>query len=738
MPENNKTINSQQHFRTTATRPAEMAGGMSMTPKEIIDILRRHLILIAVMTFLGSCAGVSSWVLLKRYAPKFTASTYIEVLSPVQNDPSVIGGALPNKDISYEFRFSKAALIKQQGNLQELLKRDAIRSTHWFKKFDNNITDAIESLKKNFGVTADRNSSYIIVNMTCTDPVESALIVNEMVDLFIKSQQNTAAAGVAEKLKLLRYRESAFREKIRSFNNSLSELRQSSGITQLERGNSNNNERHTTTSKLANLEIEIVKLDADIEQVRASVDNYENRAVSDDIVERDTENDVIVRSLIQRMTNLEAELAQKQTNLGENHREVLKLKEILRQTIADKDARSIAKARQLRQSDVTVAKDQLSILTNRMAKLQELRAQTEMEQRELDRTRATYDQLVSDREETQNNLFAVQEQISKYNQIKDASESAKVRSMGLAQVPLEMSSPKLKIFAPGGFMLGFMLGVGLAFLIELMNNLLKSPSDVIKHTNVPLIGMITHSSLEVATKKADMWRVVSEHPFSIMSECYRQFRTNLKLSTSTDSQQVLFVTSGNAEEGRTTVAVNSAYVFAAENQRVLFIDTNFRRPTAKKIFHTTINDTAYGLSDYLDGECELSQLIRSSGITGIDVIDSGKLPASPAEILAGEKMAELIKHSRANYDRIILDGPPMLVSDAKSLAAIADGTILVFNTAITNRGAAKRIARELREANVHILGAVLIGVKILKGGYFREMVSSYQDYQSPQPVGAQG
>ncbi|MCD4831299.1 MAG: polysaccharide biosynthesis tyrosine autokinase [Anaerohalosphaeraceae bacterium] len=731
MPENKNPINSTQTARANVRKTTEMAGGMSMTPKEIVDILRRHLILITIFTFLGSCAGISGWVVLKKYAPKFTAKTYIEVLSPVQSDPSVIGTAMPNKDIAFEFRSSKATLIKQQGNMQELLKRDAIRDTDWFKKFDNDITKAIDSLKKHFGVTADRNSSYIIVNMTCKSPVESALIVNEMVDLFLRAQQNTAAAGTAEKLKLLRNQESAFREKTRSLNSSLAELRETSGITQLDSGDGRS-KIHTTTAKLSSLEIEKVKLEADMEQIRTTVENYEKRELSDDVLERNTENDMIIRSLIQRMSNIEAELAQKQTNLGENHREVQKLKELLRQTAADKEARSSAKTRQLRQSDVTLAKDQLSILTNRMAKLEELRARTELEQRELDRTRATYDQLIADREETQNNLFAVQEQISKYNQIKDAAESSKVRSMGLAQVPLEMSSPSIKIFGPGGFMLGFMLGTGLAFLIELMNNLLKSPSDVIKHTNVPLLGMITHNSLEGITKKADMWRVVSESPFSIMSECYRQFRTNLKLSTDTYSQQVLFITSGSAEEGRTTVAVNSAYVFAAEGQRVLFIDTNFRRPTAEKIFHSTAEDIGYGLSGYLNNRCELPQLVRPSGITGIDVIDSGKLPENPAEILSGERMDALIKYAKENYDRIILDGPPMIVSDAKTLAAIADGTILVFNTAITKRGAAKRIARELNEMNANLLGAVLIGVKILKGGYFREMISSYHDYQKPQ------
>ena len=484
------------------------------------------------------------------------------------------------------------------------------------------------------------------------------------------------------------------------------------------------------------LRLKRLKLEADIEQVRASAANYEERKVSDEIVQRDTENDPVVIGLIQRITSLEVELARKLTNLGENHREVQQLREVLRQTIAEKDARGNSKALQIRDSDVTTAKDQLSIMTNRLAKLEEMRAQTENEQRELDNARATYDQLVSDREEAKNKLFSVQEQISKYNLIKQDTETAKVKPVGLAPAPLEMSSPRLLVFAPGGTFLGFLLGVGLAFLIELLNDLLRTPSDVMKFVNVPLLGMITHKDIDDGTKNADMWKVARQLPFSMISECYRQFRTNLKLSSDSDTQKVIFVTSGNAGEGRTTVAANTATTFAAEDKRVLLIDANFRRPSSYKIFPNSNGHPAgteqndKGLSGYLTGSCSIKEIIRPTGIDEMDVIDSGILPANPAELLGGERMAELIRYSKEHYDHVIIDGPPMLVSDAKAIASQADGTVLVFNTAITRRGTAKRIVRELKEINTNVLGAILIGVRVLKGGYFRELFESYQEYQN--------
>lgn len=705
----------------------------NITPKEILDILRRHLFLIISLAIFGAMAGTAGWVILAKYLPKYTATTYIEVLQPGQTDPTMIGTQLATKDIAFEFRSSKAELIKQQNMLQELIRRDVVRETDWFKHFNKDVPKIIKALRKYLDVTPDRNSNFIIISMTCGSAKEAALIVNQMVDLFVKSQQTTAESDVSQKLKDLSNEENDLRDKLRNLNNSLTDIRRSTGITQLETGNNEQRFVNTITQKLGELEVEKVKLEADIEQVRASTTNYEGRRFSDEIVQRETETtDPVLVNLLQQINSLQMELSRKLTNLGENHREVQQLKEVLRRTIADKDARSDSKSVQIRNSDVINAKDQLAVLTNRLAKLEELRAQTENEQKELDNTKAAYDQLVSDRDEAKTKLFNVQEQISKYNLIKQDAESSKVKPIGLAPEPLERSFPKLVVFLPGGTFLGLMAGIGLAFLIEVLNDLLRTPSDVMKYVNIPLLGMITHKDFDDGVRNVDMSKVAKSAPLSIISECYRQFRTNLRLSANPDSQKVIFVASGKAGEGRTTIAANTAVTFAAEDKRVLLIDANFRRPSSYKIFPNgqISGETISGLSAYLTGRVGVDEILRPAGCENVDVIDSGQLPDNPAELLGGNRMTELIKYAKAHYDRVIIDGPPMLISDAKALALQADGTVLVFNAAITRRGTAKRIVRELNEVNANILGAVLVGVRILKGGYFREMLDSYQEYQN--------
>ena len=145
-----------------------------------------------------------------------------------------------------------------------------------------------------------------------------------------------------------------------------------------------------------------------------------------------------------------------------------------------------------------------------------------------------------------------------------------------------------------------------------------------------------------------------------------------------------------------------------------------------------IEHSDFGLSNYLMGQCRYDELVRSSGIEGFDVIDSGPLPLNPAEILGNVQMDNLLEKGRQDYDYIVIDGPPLLVSDAKTLAYKVDGTIIVFNAALTKRGAAQRALRELQNVNANIIGTVLLGVRTMKGGYFQEIYQSYQDYQQAQ------
>jgi len=396
-------------------------------------------------------------------------------------------------------------------------------------------------------------------------------------------------------------------------------------------------------------------------------------------------------------------------------------------------------AEQTRQALLQDAEDQLIVLQQRYAELEKLRQEWEAKKRDLDLARVQYRQRETIRDERKRMLDSIKAQIEKLRIMREDPETPKVQFVGYAPEPLEVSFPRWKVFFPGGTMLGFMFGVGLAFLLELLNDLVRTPRDVSRYLHIPLLGVIPDADEDKQIAGINPCLIVRQAPYSITSESYRRCRTNLKLSSFAESLKVLLVTSGAAGEGKTSVTVNLAETFVAENKEVLLIDANFRKPALTSIFPVpkveseTNEQPEFGLSILLAGLCGYREIIRPSGIEGLSIIDAGPLPSNPTELLGGAQMTQLLKHQRQNYDYIIIDGPPvLLVSDAKLLAKVVDGTILIFNAAATRRGAAQRTIRELREVDAKIIGCVLFAVKAMKGGYFREQFRSYREYEKLQ------
>ena len=732
------------------------AGTAVLTPKDIFGILRRHILMIVSMTVLGLIIGGVSWYLLLKYYPKYTAQTTIKVLPPVEKDPTTIGGAQVAKDIQYGSRLSMAAIIKQQSTLENLLKRDKVRETNWFRSFgeikDKRITKAVRDLKKHFGAHAQRDGDYIAVSMTCGDKEEAALIVNEMVTLFLASQGRTKKEDITARLAGLAEQRIRVQRDVDSAERALDDVRKRWKITDLEQRYFQN----TITLRLNDLELQENELTLTISQIQASIGTLERQATGpiNEQVEDLIENDPTVVMLTRQIVSLEASLAGRLTKFGENHRVVREIQEQINETRDRRASRRAEIAEQTRQANFKNAQDQLIVLLNRLEQLKKMRQEATAQKRDLDLARVQYGQRVDIRDERKQMLDSVKAQIEKLKMMYDDPETPKVKFAGMAPAPLEVSSPKWKIYFPGGMMLGLMFGIGFAFLVEMLNDLVRTPRDVGRFLHIPLLGVIPDAAEDdQQTHGIDLSLIVRQAPYSIISESYRRFRTNLKLSSSSQSVKAVLVSSGAPGDGKTSVAVNLATTFVAESKKVLLIDANFWRPGLHAIFprqqvrgegsgfaeesqgevSEAGGQSEFGLSTLLTGLCGYQEVIRSSGIEGFDIIDSGPLPANPAELLGAEQMNQLLKHQRECYDYIIVDGPPvLLVSDVKTLARVVDGTVLVFNAGATRRGAALRTIRELREVNATIVGCVLFAVKAMKGGYFTEQFKSYQEYQKPQ------
>jgi capsular exopolysaccharide synthesis family protein len=631
--------------------------------------------------------------------------------------------------------------------LENLIDKDKIQATKWFQRFGDVrserhkcIRKAFKDLMKRFGAHPERDREFVAVSMTCGDKEEAALIVNEMVTLFLASQGVTEQREIKQKLVNLENEKLSVQRDLDAAERSLEEVRERWGIVDLEdpRGRYIQN---PIEIKLNDLELEQTDLLLNISQLQVTMEALERQATGPvtEQVEALIENDPTTVLLTQQLEVLKARLAGTLTTFGENHRSMRQLREQINETRVRKENRRAEIAEQTRQANLQNGQDALVMLLGRLEELEKQRKEAETKKRDLDLARIQYAQRLAIRDERREMLDAVKAQIESYRIIHDDPETPKVLSVGPAPEPLEVSSPRWEFYFPGGTVLGLLCGVGLAFLIEMLNDLVRTPRDVGKYLHIPLLGVIPDAAEDKQVRDVDLCHVVRQAPYSVISESYRRFRANLKLSGSAESLKVLLVSSGMPGDGTTSVSVNLAATLVAENKKVLLIDANFRCPSLQKIFPKAESGGAeagrgdLGLSTLLTGLCSYEDAKRSNIVEGLDIIDSGPLPSNPAELLGSPQMQQLIKDRRNSHDYVIIDGPPvLLVSDAKVLAKFVDGTALVFNAGATRRGAAQRTIQELGAVNATITGCVLFAVRAMKGGYFQEQFRSYQRYQKLQ------
>jgi len=730
--------------RVMAPRPAMAARGTAgggITPREIIAILRRHWIMIILLTILGFCCGGGSWFLLLRYWPWYTALTFIKVLPPVEKDPTTIQSAPVAQDIQYGNRLSLAMRLTSQVMLQQLIDRDKIQQTKWFKGFgdikDVRIRKAVKDLKDNFGANPQRDGDSIIVSMTCGDKEESALIVNEMASLFVNSQGGTKRKEVAEKLAKLDDQQLRVQRDLESAERTLDDVRRRYGFTDL----GEHAFQSIVEQKLNDIDNQGNTLELDISQTRAAIESLAAQAQGpvQVQVERQVETDQVMTSLAQQLALQESSLAGVLARFGEDHRLVRQLREYIDAIQRERFRRKAVIAEQTRQANLRNAQDALVTLEKKLEQLEKMREAAAKQKEEMDLARVQFAKGVKIRDERRTMLDSIKEQTEKLKIMYNDPETPKVQLEALAPEPLEASFPRWQVFFPGGTFLGMLLGIGLAFLVELLNDLVRTPKDVVTYLHIPLLGMIPGTEEDEQVEDIEPAFVACQAPNSILSESYRRARTNLKLSESGGKAKTILITSGGAKDGKTTVAVNLATTLVAEGRKILLIDANLRRPRLHTIFAGEQGKTQVGagLSNLLAGQCDLQQTIRPSGMEGLTIIESGPMPPNPAETLGSETMQRLIGQLRDSYDYVIIDGPPVLLaSEAKILAKYVDGTILVFNAAATRRGAGVRTLGELKQVNADILGCVLLRVRILKGGYFQEMFRSYREYQALEPAKA--
>lgn len=199
--------------------------------------------------------------------------------------------------------------------------------------------------------------------------------------------------------------------------------------------------------------------------------------------------------------------------------------------------------------------------------------------------------------------------------------------------------------------------------------------------------------------------IAALNPKSSISEQYRTLRTNLQFSSIDNKLQSVLITSATPETGKSMTSANLAVVYAQAGVKTLLVDADLRKPTTHYTFRM---NNIRGLSTVLIGEIALLDATQPSSIDNLDVLTSGPIPPNPAELLASNRMRDILEEAKEHYDMIIFDTPPALaVADSKILASITDGVLFVVRSGITKNEEAEKMYDMFKSANVRLLGVVL-------------------------------
>ena len=294
-----------------------------------------------------------------------------------------------------------------------------------------------------------------------------------------------------------------------------------------------------------------------------------------------------------------------------------------------------------------------------------------------------------------------------------------------ARPPTDPERPKPLLNLALGGVVGLLIAGAMAFLVEYLDTTLKTPDDVARVLNLPVIGFIGEMERLAASKDGVGVAYVAERPRSPIAEAFRSLRTNLEFAGVDKPLKTILVTSVGPGEGKTTIAVNLAIVIAQGGKHGVLLDADLRRPTVHKVLAVP---NRRGLSDIFRDRITMQDAIQAVTqlwrVQQLAVITSGGLPPNPAELLASARMGQFLAELRDLADVVVIDSPPFVVTDASVLAARVDGVLLVVEPGRTQAEAAVALLEQLNRAGARVVGVVLNRIARNRGYYY-----SYDGYR---------
>ncbi len=430
----------------------------------------------------------------------------------------------------------------------------------------------------------------------------------------------------------------------------------------------------------------------------------------------------LIRDYRNQKAACEQSLREGLKRFGENHPEIKAYRaklESVQENIRIEIARIVEGVRaEHRQTQKLLAQRQkeLGEQEQRVQELNNLRRKHEILKQAVDVQNVTYDGILK--------------QIEAISIDKSTVSNNAVRVVRRPKEEARPAKPRRFLTLALASIMGLALGVGLAFLLDTLDTTIKSKEHVSHYLGLSLLGYVPGVPELMGNERhhTRFALAVGLHPRSAVAESFRSIRTALSFSAAAHDVKRMMVTSASPSEGKTLVAINVAAAIAQTGKRVLLVDADMRKPAVHKILEA---DQTPGLTNLLVGEGAetIADVARPTEVPNFFYMPSGPVPPNPAELIGCERMKVLLAQMAEQYDRVIIDTPPVVnVTDAAVLCGEVGGVVFVVRGFRTQREIARRALEILAQSNGRLLGAVLNNVDVPRGAYYYDTYYRYHQY----------
>jgi capsular exopolysaccharide synthesis family protein len=583
------------------------------------------------------------------------------------------------------------------------------------------MTELLGGFKNRLNVSLEPNTRIIQIRYRSPNPDRAAQVVNTLMHTYVEQNFKTRFESTMQASDWLSKQLVDLQIKVETSQEKLVKYQKEHDILGIDE------KQNIITSKLDELNKGLTAAEADRmekESIFRLVQNNETDAASAASIGNSvsqTSGANTTSSLLEKLREQEADLkiqvAQLSTQFGPSYPKVAQLNSQMKEVDTQIQA-------ELRKVTSRLRGDYMAAL-EREQMLHEAMEKQKQEANKLNESAIEYSLLKRDLESNRTLYEGLLERLKEAG-VTAGLKSNNFRIVDAARKPTVPAEPNIPRNLTFALALGLTTGIGLAFVMEALDNTVRTPEQAQAISALPSLGMIPLGSLigevgaprlTVATSKEAVELVTQARPQSQMAESYRALRTSLLLTSLGAPPKVILVTSALPQEGKTTTSMNTAIVLAQKGSRVLLIDADLRRPSVHKALGM---GPRTGLSNVLTGSAQLHQaIVRSTLIPTLYIMTAGTPPPNPAELLASSNMRDVLNELREQYDHIVIDTPPTLsVTDAVLLSTNADSVVLVIRSGQTTRQALRRARDLLVRVNARIAGVLLNAADLKSADYY--------------------